>query len=220
MSSSNKLHLWECALLMAFALFLLSGVWAGSSQSALADKVVRLHVIANSDSEADQALKLRVRDAVLTAAGNCLSGVTDRQEAERILSDRLSLLSEAGAAAVAAQGYDYPVSVSLERCWFPTKYYATFSLPAGSYHALRVVVGEGAGQNWWCVVFPPLCLGTVCETVEEAAALSGLSDDEISLITGGDGRYVLKFKLVEWWNRLFRRSAWQLPQTRKTCLSG
>ena len=205
MDKTRKLHIWECALLMALSLALLSGVWAGGSQSALADRVVRLHVIANSDSDADQALKLRVRDAVLAAAGDCLSGTADRQEAERILSSRLQLLADAGAGAVAALGYDYPVTVSLEDCWFPTKQYEGFALPAGSYRALRVVVGEGAGQNWWCVVFPPLCLGSVCESAEEAAAMAGLSDDQIALITGGDGRYVVKFKLIEWWEQLLRR---------------
>lgn len=191
-------------MLMAFALTLVSGAWATGEQSALADRVVRLHVIANSDSQADQALKLRVRDAVLAAAGDCLEGVASRAEAEAALSGKLQDLAQAGAAVVADEGYPYQVAVSLEDCWFPTREYENFALPAGTYRALRVVIGSGAGRNWWCVVFPPLCLGSVCERVEDAAALAGLSEDQVALITGEDQQYVLKFRLVEWWESLFR----------------
>lgn len=201
---SYKLRIWECALLLAFSFTLLSGVWAAGSQSGLADRVVRLHVIANSDSDADQALKLRVRDGVLAAAGDCLTGVTDRQTAEAILADQLQAIADAGAAVVAQAGYDYPVTVSLTDHWFPTKEYEDFALPAGTYRALRVIIGEGQGQNWWCVVFPPLCLGSVCESVEDTAAMAGLSDGDISLITGEDEGYVIKFKILEWWNSLFK----------------
>lgn len=203
--TSHKLRVWECALLLAFSLTLLSGVWAAGSQSGLADQVVRLHVIANSDSVEDQALKLRVRDIILESAGDCLTGITSRQEAESILSEQLQNLADTGAVTVAEAGYDYPVTVSLTDHWFPTKQYDDFSLPAGTYRALRVVIGEGKGQNWWCVVFPPLCLGTVCESVEDTAAMAGLSDGEISLITGADEGYVIRFKILEWWNSLFRK---------------
>lgn len=205
MTSQNKLRLWECALLIAFALTLLTGSYAAGEQSALADKVLRLHVIANSDSDADQALKLQVRDGILAAAGDCLTGVTDRAQAETVLTGKLQELADAGAAVVADAGYDYPVVVSLTDCWFPTKEYDDFALPAGTYRALRVVIGDGAGHNWWCVVFPPLCLGCVSETVEDAAAAAGLTGDEVSLITGEDEGYIVKFKLVEWWNEVFHK---------------
>lgn len=204
MRTQHKLRLWECALLLAFSLTLISGVWAAGEQSALADKVIRLHVIANSDSDADQALKLQVRDGVLAAAGDCLSGVTDRAGAEAVLRDRLQDLADAGAAVVAEAGCDDSVTVSLENCWFPTKEYGDFALPAGVYRAVRVVIGEGAGRNWWCVLFPPLCLGCVSETVEETAAMAGMTDEQISLISGEDEGYVVKFKLVEWWNSRFK----------------
>lgn len=203
--NSTKLRIWECALLISFSLTLVTGVWAAGSQSALAGQVVRLHVIANSDSDADQALKLQVRDAVLAAAGDCLEGAADRQGAEAILTSRLQTLADAGYEAVAAAGYDYPVTVSLEDHWFPTKEYGDFALPAGTYRALRVVIGEGAGRNWWCVVFPPLCLGCVSESVEETAAMAGLSEEQIALITGEDEGYIVKFKLLEWWNSWFHK---------------
>lgn len=201
---SNKLRLWEAALFLAFGLTLTAGVWSSASASALAGQVLRLHVVANSDTQEDQVLKLQVRDAVLEQADLLLEDVTDRGEAEAVLSQQLQALAEAGAAVVAGAGYDYPVSASLEECWFPTKVYDGFSLPAGTYRALRIVIGEGGGQNWWCVVFPPLCLGSVTEEVAATAAQAGLSEDQVSLITGRDGGYVLKFKLIEWWDSLIQ----------------
>ncbi len=201
---SNKLRLWEAALFLAFGLTLTAGVWSSASASALAGQVLRLHVVANSDTQEDQVLKLQVRDAVLEQADLLLEDVTDRGEAEAVLSQQLQALAEAGAAVVAGAGYDYPVSASLEECWFPTKVYDGFSLPAGTYRALRIVIGEGGGQNWWCVVFPPLCLASVTEEVAATAAQAGLSEDQVSLITGRDGGYVLKFKLIEWWDSLIQ----------------
>ena len=201
---SNKLRLWEAALFLAFGLTLTTSVWSSASASALAGQVLRLHVVANSDTQEDQVLKLQVRDAVLEQADLLLEDVTDRGEAEAVLSQQLQALAEAGAAVVAGAGYDYPVTVSLEDCWFPTKVYDGFSLPAGTYRALRIVIGEGGGQNWWCVVFPPLCLGSVTEEVASTAAQAGLSEDQVSLITGRDGGYVVKFKLMEWWDSLIQ----------------
>ncbi len=201
---SNKLRLWEAALFLAFGLTLTAGVWSSASASALAGQVLRLHVVANSDTQEDQVLKLQVRDAVLEQADLLLEDVTDRGEAEAVLSQQLQALAEAGAAVVAGAGYDYPVTVSLEDCWFPTKVYDGFSLPAGTYRALRIVIGEGGGQNWWCVVSPPLCLASVTEEVASTAAQAGLSEDQVSLITGRDGGYVVKFKLMEWWDSLIQ----------------
>lgn len=203
--NKSKLHLWESALLLAFALTLTAGVWASASQASLADRVVRLHVIANSDSDSDQALKLQVRDAVLAQATPLLAGTGSRQEAENALADHLEELAQAGAEVLAREGCGDPVTATLSDQWFPTKVYDGFSLPAGNYRALRVVIGEGAGQNWWCVVFPPLCLASVTEEVAATAADAGLSDSQVSLITGQDGGYVLKFKIVEWWEELLQK---------------
>lgn len=184
----------------AFALFLMTGVSAGAQEAALADSVVRLHVIANSDSDRDQALKLAVRDAVLAQAQPLLEGITDRAGAEQVLSAHLDELAEAARETLAQAGSGDSVAVSLEDVWFPTRVYGeSFALPAGQYRALRVVIGAGQGRNWWCVVFPPLCLASV---VEEAATAAGFSEEQTALITGRDGEYVLKFKLVEWWSTL------------------
>ena len=195
---SHTLRRWELALLLGVALAALLGAWLDKSQSDLADQVIRLHVLANSDSEADQALKLQVRDRVLEVAESYFQPGATREETEAILRTHLADLAAAGAETVGAAGYDYPVTASLEEnYWFPTKEYEDFALPAGEYTALRVVIGEGDGRNWWCVVFPPLCLGSVTETVEETAAEAGLTEGQVSLITGEDEGYVVKFKAIE-----------------------
>lgn len=201
-STSSRLHLWEAALLLAFGLTLTVGVWASASESALASRVLRLHVVANSDSDSDQARKLLVRDAVLAEAAQILEGVSDRRDAEAALALHLDELAQAGADALARTGTADPVTVTLADQWFPTKEYDGFSLPAGQYRALRVTIGEGKGRNWWCVVFPPLCLASVSEQSVESAAEGVLSDDQVALITGQDGGYVLKFRLIEWWQEL------------------
>ena len=201
-SLSSKLRLWEAALLLAFGIVLTAGVWAGASEAALADRVLRLHVVANSDSQGDQARKLLVRDAVLARADQLLEGVSDRAGAEAALAPHLDELAQAGADALARTGTPDPVRVTLEDQWFPTREYGDFSLPAGQYRALRVTIGAGEGRNWWCVVFPPLCLASVSEESLETAAEGVLREDQIALITGRDGGYVLKFRLIEWWQEL------------------
>jgi len=201
-ASSSRLRLWEAALFLAFGLTLTAGVWASASEAALADQMLRLHVVANSDSEADQARKLLVRDAVLARASRLLEGVSDRRGAEEALAPHLDELAQAGAEALARTGTADPVRVTLDDQWFPTKEYDGFSLPAGQYRALRVTIGEGRGRNWWCVVFPPLCLASVSEKSVESAAEGVLSQDQVALITGRDGGYVLKFRLIEWWQEL------------------
>ena len=201
-AGSHTLKRWELALLLGVAVAALAGGALGAEQSALADKVIRLHVIANSVDPADQAHKLQVRDRFLSEAGLLFDQGLPREEAEAAITARLGDLAAAGAETVGEAGYDYPVTASLEEdVWFPTKEYEDFALPAGEYTALRIVIGEGGGQNWWCVVFPPLCLGSVTETTAETAASAGFSEDEISLITGENEGYVVKFKAMELWNR-------------------
>lgn len=194
----TALRRWELALLLGVAAAALWGVRLDGEQAALADKVVRLHVLANSDTQEDQALKLAVRDAVLAAADGVVPPGAELEEAEQALTQALPAIADAGARVVGEQGYSYPVTASLEHdVWFPTKEYTDFAFPAGEYTALRVTIGEGGGRNWWCVVFPPLCLGSVTENTAETAQEGGLEDREVSLITGEDEGYVVKFKAME-----------------------
>ena len=206
MKTAVKQHVYqlrtvEIALMVGLAIFLGSGVLALRTQDELADKVVRLHVLANSDSEEDQALKLKVRDVVLERATAILEQSADRREAESRLRGELLELERIAAEEIAAEGYNYPVTVELENTDFPTKEYDGFPLPAGEYLALRVIIGEGQGQNWWCVVFPPLCTAASAD-VPASALAAGFSEEEVNLITEENQGYVLKFKAVEWWETL------------------
>ena len=202
MKQSKTLRRWELALLLGVACAALLGVWLDGAQAALSDQVIRLHVLANSDSEADQALKLRVRDRILAEAEELFVPGAGRAETEELLRAHLYDLAAAGAEVVGEAGYSYPVTASLVHdYWFPTKTYTDFALPAGAYTALRIEIGAGGGQNWWCVVFPPLC-AAASEDVPAVAVAAGLSEDQVSLITEADQGYVMKFKAVELWSAL------------------
>lgn len=190
----------EIVLLAGLAICLLSGGLAMEGQTRLSDKVVRLHVLANSDSEEDQALKLQVRDAVTERTAALLEEASGRREAETVLRQHLPELKRLAAEAIAAAGYGYSVEVELAETEFPTREYDGFSLPAGEYLALRVLIGEAAGRNWWCVVFPPLCTAAASDVAVTALA-AGFSENEVNLITEEEG-YVLKFKTIELWQQL------------------
>ena len=191
---------WEWALLIALLVSFAWGTWADRTQQQLSDKVLRLHVLANSDSEADQALKRKVRDSVLEAASAILEGCPDRETAEQRLSAALPEIEDAARARIAAEGGKQTVTAELRPTVFPTREYEDFTLPAGEYLALRVVLGEGEGHNWWCVVFPPLCAETT-SSLSQTAMAAGLTEEEVALITESDG-YQLKFKAVELWEKL------------------
>lgn len=199
--SSQTLKHLEIALLLGMAVFLVIGALALRTQDQLADKVVRLHILANSDSKEDQALKLRVRDRVLERATELLEQSGDRKEAEGLLRGNLLELERIAAEEIAAAGYDYSVSAELTDTVFPTKAYDGFTLPAGEYLALRIVIGAGGGRNWWCVVFPPLCTASAAD-VPASALAAGFSENEVGLITEENQGYILKFKTVELWEQL------------------
>ncbi|MCI8650849.1 MAG: stage II sporulation protein R [Oscillospiraceae bacterium] len=192
----ERLRHWEAALLFGLGFALLTAVWIGAQQRTLAGRMVRLHVVAASDSAEDQAVKLLVRDAVLDEAAPWLEGAATQEEAMAVLAEHLDELARVGAEAA---GGEVQVTASLEKdTWFPTKEYTDFALPAGRYAALKITLGEGQGKNWWCVVFPPLCLGSVSETVAERAG--NFSDGQVKLITGENEGYVVKFKAMELWD--------------------
>lgn len=192
---------WELALLLGLCAALIWGAWSAQRQDALARKMIRLHVIANSDSAEDQALKLEVRDKVLDFTTTVLQRSADMEDAQVRLRKELTRIETIAQREIAAQGYDYPVTAQLASAEFPLKEYDGFSLPAGEYMALRLVIGEGAGQNWWCVVYPPLCTAAATD-MPETAIRAGLSGDDVSLITEEDAGYVLKFRSLELWEQL------------------
>ena len=191
----DRLKAWELALLCALSLTLSAAVWAQGSVQRIEDGLIRLHVLAVSDDEEEQRIKLCVRDAVLSFLSPELETVTDKGEAERIVSEALPQIR--AAAESAAEGRE--VTVTLKREHYPTRRYGSFALPAGEYESLRVILGEGEGHNWWCVVFPPVCLGAGSEE-----ALSDAVGDETFQILCNDGHTALRFKLLELWGNLTR----------------
>lgn len=178
-----------------------------TDSSNLREGLLRLHVVGASDSEEDQAVKLRVRDAVLASLEEGLRDMTDPEAAYDYVARMLPLVERAANRALAAAGFSETVEVSLTEEAFPTREYDTFSLPAGVYKALRVVIGEGEGRNWWCVVFPQLCMGAEREFVETANT-AGL-DPELAETLGGDHelRFWVLEKLGELKNHFFDPSA-------------
>ena len=186
----------EVTLLCTLAVLFAYAAGVSLAREHLADGLVRLHVIANSDSAADQALKLRVRDAVLDYITPRLDGSESPADARAVLSRELDGIGR--AAASAAEGRQVTVSLGTEL--YPSREYEGFTLPAGRYESLRVVLGEGEGHNWWCIVFPPVCLSAVqSEQVEEA-----MSVEDYALITRQDG-YELRFRTVELWGELLEK---------------
>ena len=164
------------------------------------DTVVRLHVLANSDTAEDQALKLKVRDAVLDAAAPYLEGCTTQAEAVASLTAHWADLEAAAADVIAAEGYDYPVTVLLGEEDYPTRTYESCAFPAGTYVSLRVCIGDAEGQNWWCCLFPPLCLSAATAKTdnEDAFIQVGLTKDQYGIITEtGKAKYKVRFKILE-----------------------
>lgn len=193
----RKLKRWELALMAGVLCTLLTGGWLGQEKQELADSMIRLHVLANSDSAADQELKLAVRDEVLKKAETLYPENATLEEARLVIQENLDDLALAGQQVVSEWGQDYPVTAQLEECWFPTKQYDTFALPSGNYEALRIVIGEGEGHNWWCVAFPPLCLGAASESLETAVEVGHFTPKQMSLITEENEGYIFKFKGLE-----------------------
>lgn len=192
---------WEMALLLGLCAALIWGAWAAQRQDALAQKMIRLHVIANSDSDADQALKLKVRDKVLDFTTNVLQRSENMEDAQRQLQDALGRIENIALREIVDQGYEYSVTAQLTSAEFPLKEYDGFSLPAGEYTALRLVIGDGAGRNWWCVVYPPLCM-TAASDVAQTGIACGMEQEDMSLMQEEDEGYQIKFRCVELWEQL------------------
>lgn len=193
---------WRRVLALFVACLVCTALWAEATQVRLASQVIRLHVLANSDSEEDQALKLEVRDRVLETTSALLAGETEPQAAAVLLDQHLDDIAQTAAQELSAQGHDDRVEVRLEQTWFPTRQYQGISLPAGNYLALRVLIGAAEGHNWWCVVFPNLCLPAVSERALEA---STLTPGQISLLQEEETSYVFRFKTLEFWQSLKHR---------------
>ncbi|MCB2293150.1 stage II sporulation protein R [Clostridium algoriphilum] len=181
-----------------------------ASQSDIAGKLIRFHVIANSDDKIDQKLKLKVRDSVLKYISPKLKNCTSIEESRNVLNKEDKNIKKIAETIIKRNGYEYSVATALSKENFPVKTYGNITLPQGEYEAYRIVIGTGKGQNWWCVMFPPLCFvditkGDVSYQKTEKEMKTVLSDDEYNLVnnTETSKKIVVKFKLGEIFSELF-----------------
>ena len=186
-------------ILLVVALgFLIGIVWDSFSgffdtSARIRQEVLRLHVLANSDSDEDQALKLKVRDRILSEAGTLFYQAETESSARKAAEENLPLIEAAAKAALKDAGAEGAVRVKVTRQFFDTRVYDGFTLPAGQYDAVQVILGEGKGHNWWCVLYPPLCLSTAEKLPEE---LSKFSEEERRLLESAP-KYEVRFFLLE-----------------------
>lgn len=181
----------ELCLALAILLLFTYAAAAGAQQQDIADKVLRLHVIANSDSAEDQRVKLCVRDAVLAYCNPLLENVKTQSDVRTVLNDHMQEIVNLAQAELKRQGSADSVTAQMKEEYYPTRVYTDFSLPAGRYMGLRLRIGNAAGHNWWCVIFPPLCNG--CATTKT----DNLTADEHAFMRKDGTKYVIRFKAAE-----------------------
>ena len=212
MKEYNRKKLYLKRALFYGMLLLLLVFTAGSAKKAyegrrmqedIAEKILRFHVRANSDGEADQALKLKVRDAVGKEMGELLQDAKTAEESSRIAREHFPEIIHIAKEVIRQEGYDYPVEVKLSSVEFPVKTYGSYTFPAGTYQALEVIIGAGMGHNWWCVMYPNMCFqGSMYEVIDEKAETSlqeVLTQEEYDSIIE-DSYYKIQFKYLSFLN--------------------
>lgn len=194
---------WIKALTGGVIICLLLSLCGFSGQCReIREKVVRLHILANSDSAEDQQLKLKVRDAVTAVAAGWLDGAEAEGEALQKVKEYLPQLEAVAQQTVYDNGYTYPVKATVCEMYFETRQYDEITMPAGIYDAVRFEIGEGKGKNWWCVIYPPMCIRSA---VKEQTLSDVLDGRQMSIVTD-EGGYAVRFKIVEvfeWVTSLF-----------------
>ena len=174
-----------------------------STDYELYDKIIRLHVLANSDSEHDQELKLKVRDGMLDTVATLLENCESKEEAEAVLRESIDVLRENAEQTLKENGSSYAVTVSVGQEKYPEREYEGLRLPSGEYCSLRVMIGEAEGKNWWCVLFPPLCVGAASGVKEELISV-GFTPDQIRVLTDTESpKYRIRFKILDIIGSLF-----------------
>ena len=190
----RKIHLSICFGLICAVLCSMSHFSAACDD--LRQNVLRLHIIANSDSDADQQLKLKIRDEILRETDGLFENSKNLQEAQNTVCDNLKFFEEVANEGIAENGFDYTATASFGTSEFSTRYYDDFTLPAGEYQSLIITLGEAKGKNWWCVVYPTVCI---------PAAKGELNDtvsDESAQIAKGGKRFIMRFKTVEIYEKI------------------
>ena len=195
MSKTRKHRTGIFVALILLALFFAAGTSLERTQQGIARNLIRLHVVAASDSPEDQAIKLQVRDAVLRETQCITAEANSKAEAARLLKDSLDKLLVTAAQALPDPGQE--LKISFQRELFGTRYYDTFALPGGYYDTLRVVIGPGEGKNWWCVVYPQMCTAASMDQQEAIAAMSELDETQRGIISSTEPEYRLRFRSLE-----------------------
>lgn len=195
---------WACLAVLAIYLYT-----AVTDMQSLQKELIRLHVVAQSDSEEDQNLKLRVRDAVLEEISDGMENAVDMEAAGKYLQEIMPKLEEKANLVLEEAGFPQRVSLSLDWENLPQRVYDTFSLPSGIYRSLRVIIGQGEGANWWCVVFPQLCMAESPEDFAVSAVDAGLSERVTKTVSGGK-EYKIRFLTMELLGKL-ENLIWETP---------
>ena len=197
-------------ILFLIYFYLLATNYTYAVSKDLSNSVLRLHILANSDSKEDQELKYKVRDNIINYMNSITKNIDSKEEALRIAKENESEFISIAKQTIRDNGFDYDVNINFGNFYFPTKTYGDISLPAGEYDAIRIEIGESQGQNWWCVMFPPLCFVDVSSGIvpddSKKQLKDTVSDEDFYLISNGnsnnstDSFIKIKFKLIEFFN--------------------
>ena len=197
-------------ILFLIYFYLLATNYTYAVSKDLSNSVLRLHILANSDSKEDQELKYKVRDNIINYMNSITKNIDSKEEALRIAKENESEFISIAKQTIKDNGFDYDVNINFGNFYFPTKTYGDISLPAGEYDAIRIEIGESQGQNWWCVMFPPLCFVDVSSGIvpddSKKQLKDTVSDEDFYLISNGnsnnstDSFIKIKFKLIEFFN--------------------
>ncbi len=195
-------------ILFTLYLFVCAYSYVNAVSTHISDSVFRLHVIANSDSNQDQELKYVVRDNLLKYMNSITKDYSSKQDIIRVANENIDTFYSIAKQTILDSGFDYDVNIEIGNFYFPTKNYGDISLPSGNYDSLKIEIGKASGQNWWCVMFPPLCFVDVSSGIvpEESKQIiqNNLSEEEYTLVSENNSEVKFKFKLVEWFqNNIF-----------------
>ncbi|MCD8035939.1 MAG: stage II sporulation protein R [Clostridiales bacterium] len=190
-----------CGLLLTTVLAVRA--YAKRVSGDISGAVIRFHVLANSDEDFDQSLKLDVRDGILEYLSEDMQKCESRDDAEKYLSAKTAEIAKLAEKIIEAEGYSYDVKAELSDEHYPVRYYGSAVFPEGDYLSLRVTIGEGEGHNWWCVMYPPLCLngeGIACADTDMLKDVLTDESYEVVVLSADNAVPEMKFKIVEWWN--------------------
>ncbi len=204
----SKLYIFLLTFSIIASLLLpLSALMPSVEESLIFDKVIRLHVLANSDSDYDQELKLKIRDAVLKCVSELISNTNNINEVQEIINNNIDYIESVAQKALYENNSEYSATVSLTEEDYPTRVYGDYTLPAGNYTSLRVKIGSAEGANWWCILFPKLCTGFdgkySVAIADDELLEAGLTPSQIKLIKGDSANIVIKFRIFEFIKELF-----------------